>query len=200
GDFSEKNKIYSREVTEEAEAASGILLPPKQEKTNAPASTSSQTNNVQTGRKDNSMPVAGANADAAARRPDGGFRRNRIFGNFVGEGDGAIEPLGSEPDIKRRFLGFNMTAGFIDTTGIGGAQIFRNRLRLREGPGAIDAEHLGGLASGIHSTMLSSDPDTAEGDPVLRIFDRWPKDWDGAFTLLARGGFEVSSSIHEGTV
>jgi len=48
--------------------------------------------------------------------------------------------------------------------------------------------------------MLSSAPDIAEGEPVLQIFDRWPKDWDGAFTLLARGGFEVSSAIHGGKV
>jgi hypothetical protein len=61
--------------------------------------------------------------------------------------------------LKRRFLGFNRLASFIDDRGIGGVQIFRNRLRLREGPGAINAEHLAGLVSGIHSTMLSSEPD-----------------------------------------
>jgi len=143
-------------------------------------------------------PTVAAAEPARTNRPARG--RDNAYGAFVYGGEGGIEPIGPEPELKRRFLGFDRTASFIDTAGIGGAQIFRNRLRLREGPGAIDAEHLGGLASGIHSTMLSSDPDTAEGDPVLRIFDRWPKDWDGAFTLLARGGFEVSSSIHDGTV
>ena len=139
-------------------------------------------------------------ATEGARTNRLGRGRDGAYGAFVYGGPGAIEPIGPEPELKRRFLGFDRTGDFIDYAGIGGAQIFRNRLRLREGPGAIDAEHLGGLASGIHSTMLSSEPDTAEGDPVLRIFDRWPKDWDAAFTLLARGAFEVSSSIHDGKV
>jgi hypothetical protein len=49
-------------------------------------------------------------------------------------------PLGEDRELESRFLNFNRTSGFIDAPGIGGAQIFRNRLRLREGPGAIDAE------------------------------------------------------------
>ena len=57
------------------------------------------------------------------------------WGAFVYGGPGAIEPIGSEPELKSMFLNFNRTGGFIDEKGIGGAQIFRNRLRLREGPG-----------------------------------------------------------------
>ena len=74
-----------------------------------------------------------------------GSRRPRAYGSFVYGGPGAIEPIGPEPELKARFLGFNALGSFIDSKGIGGAQIFRNRLRLREGPGAIDAEHIGGL-------------------------------------------------------
>jgi len=122
-------------------------------------------------------------------------RSSPAYGAFVYGGDGAITPLPPEEDLKSRFLGFNRLASFIDTAGIGGAQIFRNRLRLREGPGAIDAEHIGGLASGIHETMLSSSPEEIDGEPVLRIFNSWPKSWDASFTLLARGGFFVSSSV-----
>jgi hypothetical protein len=128
------------------------------------------------------------------RRGDG------AYGGFVYGGEGGIEPIGPEPELKRRFLGFNRLGSFIDTEGIGGAQIFRNRLRLREGPGAIDAEHLGGLASGIHSTLLNSSPETAEAESVLKVFNAWPKDWDAAFTLLARGGFLVTSSHHNGQI
>lgn len=126
--------------------------------------------------------------------------RNDALGAFVYGGAGGIEPLGPEPELKRRFLGFDRLAGFIDGRGIGGAQIFRNRLRLREGPGAIDAEHLGGLASGIHSAMLSSVPDTPDGNSVLSVFNRWPQDWDAAFTLLARGAFVVSSAHLNGGI
>ena len=93
------------------------------------------------------------------------------FGGFIfGSGtEGAIAPLGEDRELKARFLNFNRTSGFIDNPGIGGAQIFRNRLRLREGPGAIDAEHIGGLTSGIHSSLLTNTAATGE-DPVLQVF------------------------------
>jgi len=122
------------------------------------------------------------------------------YGAFVYGGDGAIEPLGSEKELKSRFLNFNRLASFIDSGGIGGAQIFRNRMRLREGPGAIDCEHIGGLTSGIHSSLLKSDPEVEAGEPVIEVFPSWPKDWDAAFTLLARGAFQVSSSQEEGQI
>jgi len=115
-------------------------------------------------------------------------------------GEGAIEPLGSEKEMKSRFLNFNRLASFIDSAGIGGAQIFRNRMRLREGPGAIDCEHIGGLTSGIHSSLLRSSPEVEAGEPVIEVFSSWPKDWDAAFTLLARGAFQVSSSQEKGQI
>ena len=125
---------------------------------------------------------------------------DRPYGAFVYNGPGAIDPIGPEPELKRRFLGFNRLGSFIDEPGIGGAQIFRNRLRLREGPGAIDAEHIAGLASGIHSTLLNSRPESLTGEEPIRIFDGWPKDWDAAFSLLARGAFVVSAAQQDGRV
>jgi hypothetical protein len=127
-------------------------------------------------------------------------RRQRAYGSFVYGGEGGIEPIGPEPELKARFLGFNALNSFIDSKGIGGAQIFRNRLRLREGPGAIDAEHIGGLSMGIHQTMLDSSPSSITNDEPIRIFNDWPKDWDAAFTLLARGAFLVSSSMRGGRI
>ncbi len=126
----------------------------------------------------------------------------RPFGAFVYGGPGAIEPIGPEPELKRRFLGFNRLGSFIDEEGIGGAQIFRNRLRLREGPGAIDAEHLAGLSAGIHVTLLASAPapENPAGDPVLEVLHGWPKDWDVAFTLRARGAFVVTSLQKAGRI
>jgi hypothetical protein len=125
---------------------------------------------------------------------------NRRYGAFVYNGPGAIEPVGPEPQLKSRFLGFTRLGSFIDSEGSGEARIFRNRLRLREGPGAIDAEHIAGLSSGIHSTMLDSHPDSAAGDEPITIFNHWPKDWDAAFQLLARGGFVISSVQTDGSV
>jgi hypothetical protein len=46
----------------------------------------------------------------------------------------------------------------------------------------------------------ASAPDSPTNQEPIRIFDRWPKDWDAAFRLLARGGFVVSSAQKGGTV
>ena len=121
------------------------------------------------------------------------------YGAFVYGGDGAIEPLGSETELKSMFLNFNRLASFIDSAGIGGPQIFRNRLRLREGPGAIDAEHIGGLSSGIHSSLIAN-AETKPADPVIQVFPEWPKEWNVDFRLLARGGFLVGSSQRNGNI
>lgn len=125
---------------------------------------------------------------------------DRPFGAFVYNGPGAIEPIGPEPQLKQRFLGFTRLGSFIDATGAGGAQIFRNRLRLREGPGAIDAEHIAGLSTGIHASMLNSRAQSLTADEPVSLFNDWPKDWDAAFTLLARGGFIVSAAQLAGKV
>jgi hypothetical protein len=129
-----------------------------------------------------------------------GSRRPRAYGSFVYGGPGAIAPTGPEPELKARFLGFNALNSFIDSKGTGGAQIFRNRLRLREGPGAIDAEHIGGLSMGIHETMLESSPASITNEEPIRIFNDWPKDWDAAFSLRARGAFLVSSAFQGGKI
>jgi len=123
----------------------------------------------------------------------------RPLGAFVYSGPGAIDPIGPQPELKRRFLGFTALGSFIDADGAGGAQIFRNRLRLREGPGAIDAEHIAGLTTGIHASMLNSHAQALTDEPVT-LFNGWPDDWDAAFTLLARGGFIVSSARVDGKV
>jgi len=125
---------------------------------------------------------------------------SRPFGAFVYNGPGAIDPIGPEPELKKRFLGFNALGSFIDATGGGGAQIFRNRLRLREGPGAIDAEHLAGLSTGIHMSMLNSHAQSLSAVEPVALFSGWPKDWNAAFSLLARGGFVVSAAQLHGKV
>ena len=140
---------------------------------------------------------ATSQSSQSSTRPAGG---NRPFGAFVYGGPGAIPANEPEAELKRRFLGFNALGSFIDPAGIGGAQIFRNRLRLREGPGAIDCEHLGGLVAGIHSTLLNNEVDD-RGESTIEIFaPAWPRSWDCAFELLAHGGFVVASSLQNGTI
>ncbi len=128
------------------------------------------------------------------------YNRSGGYGAFVYGGPGEITPIGPEKELKSMFLNFNRTGGFIDTTGIGGARIFRNRMRLREGPGAIDAEHIGGLTSGVNSSLLKDAAESLDKDPVIQVFSAWPKDWDAEFTLLAHGAFLVTSSQHSGII
>lgn len=135
--------------------------------------------------------VCGTQSEIAIDRP---------YGAFVYRGPGAIEPIGPQADLKRRFLGFNRLGSFIDAQGDGGAQILRNRLRLREGPGVPDAEHIAGLASGIHQSLLNSHPEALSDDVPISLFNAWPKDWDAAFTLLARGAFVISSAQRNGLI
>lgn len=77
---------------------------------------------------------------------------------------------------------------------VGRPTVRRLRLRLREGPGAIDAEHLAGLTAGVHNSLLESHPESVTNQEQVKFFALWPKDWDAAFTLLARGGFLISSA------
>ena len=125
---------------------------------------------------------------------------DRPYGAFVYNGPGAIEPIGPEPELKQRFLGFTRLGSFIDPKGGGGATIFRNHMRLREGPGAIDFEHIAGLAAGLHTSLLDSHPDSIADDEPITLFAKWPTDWDAVFTLLARGGFLVSAAQQHGDV
>jgi hypothetical protein len=37
-------------------------------------------------------------------------------------------------------------------------------------------------------------------EPIIRVFPAWPREWDAAFTLLARGAFLVSSSTRSGQI
>lgn len=49
----------------------------------------------------------------------GRSRRQRPYGSFVYGGEGIIEPIGPEPELKAHFLGFNALNSFIDSKGIG---------------------------------------------------------------------------------
>ena len=154
-----------------------------------------------TASKDNPSESAkdGAVRDRPPRAASGGgrFAGNRPFGSFVYGGPGAIPANEPEAALKSKFLGFNAVGSFIDPVGDGGAQIFRNRMRLREGPGAIDCEHIAGLAMGIHASLLNSAL-ADNGETTIEVFTSiWPRSWDCAFQLLARGGFLVSSSVKD---
>jgi hypothetical protein len=78
--------------------------------------------------------------------------------------------------------------------------VLANRMTLREGPQALDAQRLGRAAEALELALLQSNPPMPGGDPVLRLFPAWPKEFDASFTLAARGAFVVSASIKGGRI
>ena len=84
--------------------------------------------------------------------------------------------------------------------GIDGTANFANRMSLREGPQALDAEALGRASEAVNLALLQSSPAGPGEAPVIRVFPAWPRDWDASFKLLARGAFLVSASMRGGKV
>ena len=78
--------------------------------------------------------------------------------------------------------------------------VLANRMTLREGQQALDAQRLGRASEALHMALLQSNPPAPGQDPILHLFPAWPKDWDARFTLLARGNFLVTAAMRNGTV
>ncbi|MGO9257519.1 MAG: glycosyl hydrolase family 95 catalytic domain-containing protein [Bryobacteraceae bacterium] len=75
-----------------------------------------------------------------------------------------------------------------------------NRMMLREGPQALDAERLGRASEALQLALLQSNPPAPGEDPVIHVFPAWPEEWNAQYQLLARGAFLVSASIEAGRV
>ncbi|MGH7492306.1 MAG: glycoside hydrolase family 95-like protein [bacterium] len=73
-------------------------------------------------------------------------------------------------------------------------------MTLREGVNGIDAQRLGNAAYALHEALCQSVPPAPGKEAVIHVFPSWPKEWNGAFTLLARGGFLVTSAWQESVV
>ena len=71
---------------------------------------------------------------------------------------------------------------------------------LREGQQTTSVQRLGRAADALHNALCQSIPAGPGREPVIRVFPAWPKEWDAAFTLLARGAFLVSSSMAAGKI
>jgi hypothetical protein len=75
-----------------------------------------------------------------------------------------------------------------------GGAVLANRMTLREGPQALDAQRLGRAAEALHLALLRSNPPAPGEEAVIEPFAAWPKEWDAKFKLAARGGFVVTGS------
>jgi hypothetical protein len=78
--------------------------------------------------------------------------------------------------------------------------VLANRMMLREGPNALDSERLGRASEALQLALMQSSPPAPGQDPVIHLFPAWPKEWDGEFQLLARGGFVVKAAMAGGVV
>ena len=81
-----------------------------------------------------------------------------------------------------------------------GGRPLKNRLSLREGHQAFDAQRLGRAAEALHLALLNSTPPAPGEDPTIRVFAAWPPEWDATFQLRARGGFVITASHQKGKV
>jgi hypothetical protein len=81
-----------------------------------------------------------------------------------------------------------------------GGGVLANRMMLREGHQALDAQRLGRASEALQLALLQSQPPEPGGDPVIRIFPAWPRDWEARYVLRARGAFVVSASIQGGRI
>jgi hypothetical protein len=80
------------------------------------------------------------------------------------------------------------------------SRVLANRMDLREGSQTTSAQRLGRAADTLHNALCQSVPAGPGKASVMRVFPAWPRQWDAAFTLLARGAFLVSSSMKAGRI
>ena len=81
-----------------------------------------------------------------------------------------------------------------------GGGVLANRMTLREGPQALDAERLGRASEALHLALLQSNAPAPGEDPVIHVFPAWPREWTARYTLLARGAFLVRASFENGRI
>ena len=80
-----------------------------------------------------------------------------------------------------------------------------NGWSLFEGHGEIEnqahsIEPLGCIGFLLQEGVLQAVSPRPGQPEIISIFPAWPGEWDASFRLLARGGFVVSSAMHEGEV
>src|SRR5262249_57641045 len=73
-----------------------------------------------------------------------------------------------------------------------GGNALANRMTLREGPQALDAQRLGRASEALQLALLQSNPPQPGAHPVIDLFPAWAKEWDAGFKMLGAGKFLVA--------
>jgi hypothetical protein len=151
---------------------------------------------------DNPELIKTANATYDTVYPNGVGEKTAI--NVLSRDGTAAAHLGRAEDIRHMLPNqlncLNPARDFCDFAGGGDSSVLRNRLTLREGPGATEAERLGRVAQAMQLALLQSASPEPGKEPIIHVFPAWPKEWDAQYTLLASGAFLVTSSMKKGEV
>ena len=75
-----------------------------------------------------------------------------------------------------------------------------NGMSMFEGQNAHSVEHLGILTHTLQEGLLQSVSPLPGQPEIITVFPAWPRMWDASFSLLARGGFKISSAVRDGQV
>ncbi|MCL5996709.1 MAG: DUF5703 domain-containing protein [Chloroflexi bacterium] len=81
-----------------------------------------------------------------------------------------------------------------------GQHCLPNGMSMCEGHQAHTVEHLASITAGIQDGLLQAVSPTPGVPEIIHICPAWPRAWDAAFKLLARGGFMVAAAIRQGRV
>jgi Glycosyl hydrolase family 95 catalytic domain/Glycoside hydrolase family 95, C-terminal domain len=129
---------------------------------------------------------------------------NATFDSFFRSGVGPDTRIGvlSKLAVAAAILGRRDDVKFLIPNQIQTKEtpILANRMTLREGAQTTGLQRIGRAADALLMALCQSVPAGPAKDPVIRVFPAWPKEWDAAFTLLARGAFLVSSSMQAGQI
>ncbi|PYX91107.1 MAG: glycoside hydrolase [Acidobacteria bacterium] len=178
-------------------------LPPVQKgNLEAPSLAPANYYDLVTIESDDAELVKTANATYDAIYPHGVDEKTAI--NVLNRNGAAAAHLGRAEDLRHMLPNqlncLNPARDFCDWSGGGSTRVLRNRLTLREGPGATEAERLGRVAEALQLALLQSAPPAPGKDAIIHVFPAWPKEWDAQYTLLSSGAFLMTTSMKQGKV
>lgn len=89
---------------------------------------------------------------------------------------------------------------FCDFSGAAHKPVLANRLFLREGPQAMDAQRLGHLSASVASAVCSAFPPAPGEDPVVYLFSSTPAQWEGNIRMQTAKGYTVEAAWRNGQI